>query len=294
MGGYSIFIHIFLITILLLLIKKNIFYKNYRWSNDKKNRENILINETTIINGIKNKEFYIVYQPQVDIAKGRLYGLEALVRWNNSNDENITPDRFITIAEENKTILDLGRWIIEEVCKQLYIWNKNEYNLDHVSINISAIELLEEGTVVFIRDTINKYNINPGQLIFEITESNSAKSHEIIYDNLIALRNLGVKIAVDDFGKGYSALSYLIDLPINIIKIDKVFIDNIHKDNRIMKMIINLCESMGFDVIAEGVETKDQLERVNEIGCVLIQGYYYEKPIIANHIESKYLRRAAS
>lgn len=248
------------------------------------------INEKSIKDAIKNNELYLLYQPQINVANNELFGVEALVRWNHRAEGEVQPNRFIKIAEESDAIKLVGKWVIEESCRQLKEWNDSGYKVNHISINISAKELIDSEIVDFIEEIIKKYSIEPKQLVFEITESSSARLHKEIKVNLDKISKLGISIAIDDFGKEYSVLSYLVDFPVRIIKIDKIFADKIIEDARVMEMIINLAENMKFDVICEGVETKEQLEKIHQIGCRIIQGYYYDKPVAPIYIEQKYFK----
>ncbi|MDD3174258.1 MAG: EAL domain-containing protein [Herbinix sp.] len=252
---------------------------------DKKMEEEL--NRNTLIievlrNAIENKEIYIKYQPQFDIKSNCIIGFEALMRIKSERLGNLSPSEFIPIAEESGLITELSSWLITEACR----FNKNL--IDHgatprpVSVNISSVQINRPGFVAFISAILNETKLPPKYLELEITESTLVSS---IMDATILLSNLqslGVRVSLDDFGTGYSSLNYLTKLPINTLKIDKSFIDNIcfsRKDSSIAESIIQLAHSLDIKVVAEGVEDEDQLCLLKAQKCDIIQGYIYNKPM---------------
>ena len=237
--------------------------------------------EKALRTAIENNEIFMVFQPKISINGEKVNGFEALVRWVNSELGFISPAEFIPIAESSGLIIDLGKYIIEESfrkCSELCCSNKSNF---HIAINISDIQLREEGFISFVSEMLEKYNISPEYIEFEITEGVIMQSVVKNIELLIELKRLGVSIALDDFGTGYSSLSYLKRLPIDVLKIDKSFVDGIGVDEKseyIAESIIKLSHSLNLRVVAEGVETKEQLGYLNKMKCDVAQGYYFSKP----------------
>ena len=237
--------------------------------------------EKALRTAIENNEIFMVFQPKISIKGENVNGFEALVRWVNSELGFISPVEFIPIAEKSGLIIDLGKYIIEESfrkCSELCCSTKSNF---HTAINISDIQLRDEGFISFVSEMLEKYNIPPKYIEFEITEGVIMQSVVKNIELLIELKRLGVSIALDDFGTGYSSLSYLKRLPIDVLKIDKSFVDGIGVDEKseyIAESIIKLSHSLNLKVVAEGVETKEQLGYLNKMKCDIAQGYYFSKP----------------
>lgn len=237
--------------------------------------------EKALRTAIENNEIFMVFQPKISIKGEKVNGFEALVRWVNNELGFISPAEFIPIAENSGLIIDLGKYIIEESfkkCSELCCSTKSKF---HIAINISDIQLREEGFISFVSEMLEKYNIPPEYIEFEITEGVIMQSVVKNIELLIELKRLGVSIALDDFGTGYSSLSYLKRLPIDVLKIDKSFVDGIGVDEKseyIAESIIKLSHSLNLRVVAEGVETKEQLGYLNKMKCDVAQGYYFSKP----------------
>lgn len=240
-------------------------------------RERINIEQalkTAIING----ELELHYQPKVDVVQNKLVGFEALLRWNSAELGAVGPHKFIPIAEQSNLILDISEWVIEKAARFIA-------NLDTpvpVSINISAKQFEAGNTFQLLKHVIEHYHIDPSFIEVEITESELMTNVAKAIEQLKQLKSLGVAIAIDDFGTGYSSLNYLKQFPLDTLKIDRSFIKDIpseKSDMEITSAVIAIGQALGLSVIAEGVETKEQLEFVKSKGCVLIQGYYYSKPV---------------
>lgn len=229
---------------------------------------------------LENKNFKLYYQPQVDTKQNKIIGVEALIRWDSDNGL-VPPDKFIPIAEDSKLIIPLGEWIINEACKTEEKLYRMGYNIK-MAINISAVQFkYEDYLLSSINNALSKITFPNDLLDFEITEGiflENAKKSSLFLSNI---RDLGINLSIDDFGTGYSSLSYLRDFTVDRIKIDRSFIKDIpHKDTGIIaKTIIQLSHNLGVDVIAEGVETKEQLDFLAKLNCTEIQGYYFSKPI---------------
>ncbi len=232
---------------------------------------------------VDNNEFILYYQPIVDRNKS-IKKLEALIRWNNKKLGFIPPDKFIGYAEETGEIVKIGYWIIEEVCKSFIELFNSGYMLQ-VSINVSPIQLMEIDFVDKIEEILNKYNVTTENLCFEITESVVLDENIIINENLLLLNKKGIKVALDDFGTGYASFSYLKKFNLDILKIDKIFIDNSSSvDFKIVNSIKNIAHILSMETVVEGVETEQQFNALSSVGCDLFQGYYFSRPLPSNEI----------
>jgi EAL domain-containing protein (putative c-di-GMP-specific phosphodiesterase class I) len=254
--------------------------------------ENTTINLTKEIKedlekALKNNEFFIHYQPQIDTKTNKIYGVESLLRWYSSKHGYIPPDTFIPLAEETGIIIEIGEWVLKQVCIQLKIWERSGININ-TFINISAIQLQNKDFLYNVKRIIKETNVNPTLINFEITESVLIKSTKKVKRMLEELKDLGIKIALDDFGTGYSSLLYLNTFPIDIIKIDRAFIQNISNSNikkTIVEGILYIAQNLGIDVIAEGIENKEELEFLEKRNCNKAQGYLFSEPLAIDEVE---------
>lgn len=235
-----------------------------------------------------NQNFTMNFQPQYYTKSRQLRGVEALIRWRDIDGKMISPSIFIPIAEKNGAIVPIGTWVIEESIRIFAEW-KRKYNSNIIlSLNISAIQYKRNEFTDSLLHIIKKYDINPEEIELEITESVLIDNFHEITEKLCILREYGIRISLDDFGTGYSSLSYLKGLPIDTLKIDKSFIDTLTTDENakiITESIIYMVKKLGFETVAEGVETKEQYEYLKSIDCDCIQGYLLGKPMIADDIE---------
>jgi Amt family ammonium transporter len=241
----------------------------------------VLSFEQEIKQGIIENQFYIDYQPKVN-SKNELIGFEALIRWLHPNKGTISPAEFIPIAEESHLIIDIGKRVIKLALTQQREWITLGLPVKPVSVNISGHQLMAEGFVAFVKDSLAEHHIDGKLLEIEITEGVLINEIERCIEVLTEIKSLGVHISIDDFGTGYSSLSYLRRLPLDILKIDRAFVrecNTIDEDRVICAAIINLAQSMNLSVIAEGVETKAQSETLMDLGCHNFQGFYYHKPM---------------
>lgn len=250
------------------------------------------INSIEILTGLENKEFFMVYQPQIDSKTGEMISAEALVRWISKEHGFIPPDKFIGIAEDAGVINELGKFIMEEVFCQMNAWQKENHPIQKVSINLSPSQLLDKNLCNYVFSLFEKYKVSKNSITFEITEEMPIGDQKQVYDNLNCLNGSGISIFVDDFGKGYSALSYLSELPISGVKIDKSFVDKIEENDSIIKIIFALAKSLNLEVVVEGVETENQKDLITNISDCVIQGYYYSKPLNTQELEDKYFIKA--
>lgn len=249
--------------------------------------------ESELREAILKDELILHFQPKVEAQSGRVYGLEALVRWNHPRLGLVYPDRFIEIAEQSNLIIELDRWVLNSVAAQLTHWRKLGLPLLEVSVNVSAAHVTRQGLVDLFRSLLDQHPYLSECLEIELTETAIMADPDQATVVLNTLRNWGVKASVDDFGSGYTSLGYLKKLNANTLKIDRSFIDGITHDvydRDVAKAIIALASSMSMDVVAEGVETQDQWELLQSFGCKYLQGYYFSRPQSAQDIESYYLR----
>lgn len=235
----------------------------------------------------ENREFTLHYQPQIDMKTGKIRAVEALIRWDEPMLGLIAPMEFIPMAEESGLIIPLGEWVLREACRQNRIWY-DQYNLSLImAVNISAIQLKQRRFVDVVAKILADTGIHPEYLELEITESIFIHSFEEVASMLNQLRQAGVKISLDDFGIGYSSLSYLKRLPLDTLKIDKSFISDIHGDDRgknITDSIVDLVHKLGLITVAEGVETQNQLDCLLLSKCDSVQGYLLGKPLPAEEV----------
>lgn len=250
--------------------------------------------EFEIRKAIQAREFMLVYQPIVDIVNGdRIVGFEALVRWNNSERGVISPGEFIPFAEETGLIVPMGAQILRMACEQTKAWVDMGYENIQVSVNFSAKQFTLDNMVEDVRRILQETRLNPKNLKLEITEYTALCESEKTIEMMRALASMGLQISIDDFGTGYSSLSYLKRFPVNTLKMDKSFVDHVtddEEDASFARMVIGIANSMNLGLIAEGVETRDQLDFLRSEGCRFIQGFYFSKPL-NSEAALAYLRR---
>ena len=243
--------------------------------------------ESNLRAAVKNGDFALVYQPQVDLNTGEIVALEALVRWISEDSGTMMPGEFIPLAEETGLINEIGEWVLREACRQAVAWHKAGFPPRRVAINLSARQLAEKGFTELLLRTLKETGLNPNLLELEITESQVMRQGEGSVMLLNEIASLGVLLAGDDFGTGYSSLSYLKRLPIGKLKIDQSFVRDITvdpNDTAIVVAIINMAKSLDLDIIAEGIETAGQLTLLRAKGCSVGQGYYFSVPLSADDL----------
>ncbi|MDM5297642.1 EAL domain-containing protein [Bacillus pumilus] len=249
--------------------------------------EDKLIRELELRDAIQREQFVLHYQPQVSAKTRRMTGVEALLRMKAPDGSLTSPDAFIELAEESGLIIDIGRWVIDTACHQAKIWHDNGLDIS-VAVNLSAKQFNSEDLIDLIKLTLKKYDLKPSLLELEVTESMTMDNIKQSKQVLTSLKQLGVRISIDDFGTGHSSLSYLKDLPIHRLKIDKSFIEDIlidSKSEQITGAIIAMGHQLSLEVIAEGVETFAQAQLLSAQGCDDLQGFYYARPLPASDIE---------
>jgi diguanylate cyclase (GGDEF)-like protein/PAS domain S-box-containing protein len=246
-----------------------------------------LVLENSLRRALERQEFRLYYQPQLDLRTGKTIGLEALIRWQHPDLGFIPPMEFIPIAEETGLIHPIGEWVLKTACEQKKLWDEQGFKSLRISVNLSARQFHYANLVDMVGDTIRKSGIDPKCLDLELTESTIMDRLEETTLTLRRLKNMGARISIDDFGTGYSSLMYLKTFPIDTIKIDKSFVNDVTTDpddQAITQAIISMAHSLKLEVVAEGVETKEQLNLLRSQSCDIIQGYLYSKPIPVNDI----------
>jgi diguanylate cyclase (GGDEF)-like protein len=241
--------------------------------------------ESALHKALENDEFSLYYQPKIDSLNQHIIGSEALIRWKNADYGLISPTRFVPIAEENGLIIPIGNWALETICNQLNSWKIAGINPVPVAINISAKQLEQKNFVNTISTVLEKTQVENELIEIELTEGILIKNSQRTLQKLVKLRNRGMKVAIDDFGTGYSSLAYLNNFPFDKLKIDQSFIRDIITDKAAASLaasIISMAHRLGVRVIAEGVETEDQLTFLKDYKCDEIQGFYFSEPVPAD------------
>ena len=242
--------------------------------------------ETDLWNALERNEFVLHYQPKVELASGRIVGLEALLRWHHPTKGMILPDRFIPIAEESSLIVEIGNWVLHEACAQASAWRKAQGRDLPIAVNVSGRQI-HNGLADIVRAALVSANVAPHCLEIELTESAVMSNTESAIEALSSLRELGVGISLDDFGTGYSSLSYLKRLPVTGLKIDQSFVRDLVSDpddSAIVRAIIVVGQELSLDVTAEGVETSEQVDFLKKHGCGRAQGYLFARPLPASEL----------
>ena len=232
---------------------------------------------------IELDQFSLVYQPRIDLSTGKVVNAEALIRWNHPNWGVVKPDVFIPIAEESNLIFDIDKWVLKKVCEQMNHWIENHQLSLNVSVNFSAQHFLQRNLIEQIKEILDDSMVNPEMLEFEITETALLQNVEIVKQTLKQIKDLNIQIALDDYGTGYSSINYLRQFPFDTIKIDRSYIHDITNSERnsriIVESIITLIKNLGIHVVAEGVETSEQLSVLKNLQCSEVQGYIYSRPL---------------
>ena len=262
----------------------------YRFFTEEMNRRALLRMkmESDLRTAIKNNEFDIYYQPLVD-SDEEIIGMEALLRWNHPENGQIQPSNFISFAEETGLIIPIGEWVLYNACKQVKEWNDGNSKTCFISVNVSTRQFKDPEFTGTVKKILEVTGFPPGQLKLEVTESGIMDNPEEAIMKMNELRRMGIGFSIDDFGTGYSSLSYLKRFPIDALKIDKSFIKDSASssgDREIVKTIIAMAENLGIKAVAEGVETLEQKTFLCENGCLLMQGFYFSKPMCVKDFES--------
>ena len=243
--------------------------------------------ENQMRKALKEEQFVLHYQPLVDIGSGRMIGVEALVRWNHPRAGIITPDDFIPLAEETGLILKLGQWVLENGCRQNIDWHRQGLDSIYLSVNISSLQFYRQDFFQSIEYILESTGLSTDFLTLQVTENSIMKNQSRILAVMTQLKKIGVRLSIDDFGMGFSSLNYLRSFPVDTLKIDRSFVAGIPGEPdsvAISRSIISLAKNLKLKVLAEGVETEDQLNFLVENGCDLMQGYYFAPPAPAEEI----------
>ncbi|MNI07571.1 Cyclic di-GMP phosphodiesterase Gmr [compost metagenome] len=242
--------------------------------------------ENGLHKAIEKNELYMVYQPQMNVQTGEMNTMEALLRWNHGELGEISPNEFIPIAEDNGLIIEIGEWVLRTVCEQNIRWQNKQCLPQKVAVNLSPRQFRQRDFVEKVEHILLETGLAPCYLSLEITESISIHQVESTLSVLQKFKRMGIEVAIDDFGKGHSALSYLKKYPINTLKIDKCFVQDIDPENKaIIKAIIDMAHGLHLQVIAEGVETKEQFDLLKSLQCDYIQGYWLCHPLLPEKME---------
>lgn len=265
-------------------------YLFYHPELEEQSLEEILL-ENELKKAIENDEFYLDYQPKVNLFTGEIIGLEALIRWKHPELGTISPDKFISLAEGTGLIVPIGKWVLQEATRQNKLWQEKGYSPLKVSVNLSVRQLADENFLSCLKKILNDVGLKPHWLELEVTETifiDIDNATDILKD----IRDLGVHISVDDFGTGYSTFNYIKKLPVDTLKIDASFIQDIDRNEEsqaIVKAIATLALTLNINIIAEGIEHKAQVNTLKVYGCKQGQGFYYSRPVSPDLIEKKFL-----
>ena len=242
--------------------------------------------EHALHQALQNKEFLLHYQPQIDLKSGRIISIEALIRWNHPEMGSIPPGRFIQLAEETGLIIPIGEWVLKTACAQVSAWRKEGFQLN-VAVNVSGRQLKQKNMPLMVQSILASNGLDPSCLELELTESMLMNDSEATILILNQLKEIGIKMSIDDFGTGFSSLSYLTRFPVDIIKIDQSFIADLDKKpeaGSIILTVIALAKSLALRTVAEGVETVEQLDFLHANACDAMQGYYFSMPLPSNEV----------
>lgn len=241
--------------------------------------------EADLRKALENQEFFLHYQPKLSGENCSVLGVEALIRWQHPETGMINPDEFIPIAEETGLIVPIGEWVLNEACAQLAKWEEDGHSGLEMSVNLSAVQMRNTTFIDTVKNTISRHGLNPGKIELELTESLLMDDIHGHMKLLSQLKEFGVKLSIDDFGTGYSSLSYLKRMSIDKLKVDRSFVQEIAPDNSdaaLLKGIIGLAHSLQLDIVAEGIETQQQLDLLQQFGSDELQGYFFSKPLPAD------------
>jgi EAL domain-containing protein (putative c-di-GMP-specific phosphodiesterase class I) len=270
---------------------------NFRFFTEEMNAR--VVERLTLENGLRlaleREQLSLVYQPQTDIATGRITGMEALLRWQHPDLGLIPPDKFIRIAENSGLIVPIGEWVLRTACRQARKWQDEGLPAVSIAVNVAAVQFRQEGFCEVIRRVLRETGLGPQYLELELTESVLLANAEVMLLVVQELKAMGLTLAIDDFGTGYSSFSYLRQFRVNKLKIDRSFVRDVAvnpDDAAIAAAIISMAKSLRLKVIAEGVETEAQLSFLRSHQCDEIQGYYFSRPLSPEQAADK-LRSSA-
>lgn len=244
-----------------------------------------------LLEAMHNNEFELHYQPIVDAVTTDVLWVEALMRWNNPIIGNVSPEIFIPLLEENKLMIQVGTWVLGKACRQLKRWRDVRKVNYGISVNVSPLQLKQRDFAEIVYSTLIDNELNPENLLIEITESKKLNADASVVRTLKALKEIGVRISIDDFGTGYNSLIYLQEFEFTSLKIDRSFVSNMKNERGkiLAESIISIGHRMGVKVVAEGIENSEQYKNLREMGCDMFQGYYFCRPLPADDVFSFYI-----
>jgi EAL domain-containing protein (putative c-di-GMP-specific phosphodiesterase class I) len=245
---------------------------------------------------IAQEEFYLVYQPQLDFKSGKLVGVEALIRWQHPVQGTVPPNQFIGVAELTGLIVPMGAWVLKAACAQVAAWTTGELSQAKVSVNVSPLQLNTECFAEYVLQVLQETGLAPERLVIELTESAFIHADCTGSERLQKLKQHGIKMAIDDFGTGYSCLAYLRDIPGDYLKVDRSFVHDIpgkERSEAVTSAIVVLGKNLHYQIVAEGVETEAQADYLKSLGCDLVQGFLYAKPMTAPALQAWVAEREA-
>jgi diguanylate cyclase (GGDEF)-like protein len=252
--------------------------------------------EQRLRQGGETRDFHLLYQPLVSLLDGKMIGAECLVRWTDAELGEIPPDEFVKVAEESGLIVELGDWVLREACRSRQVWRGLGLEVPPISINMAGAQLEQLSCVDRLLETLAEFGVAPSEIEIELTETGLFQSTDIGRENLVRLRNAGIRLALDNFGIGYSSLSHLRELPINSLKIDRRFTVECVRDARtltIVKAVIEMARSLGIAVTAEGIENQAQQTWMQHLGCDAAQGFLFARPMPAEDFLKLFIDRRA-
>jgi EAL domain-containing protein (putative c-di-GMP-specific phosphodiesterase class I) len=244
--------------------------------------------ESQLRKALDRGEFMLHYQPKIQASTGTIVGLEALIRWRHPDLGMVAPAQFIPVAEETGLVVPIGEWVLREASRQNQTWHAQGFPPIHVAVNIASPHFRQGGLIDSVAQALRASRLDPALLELEVTESMLMQSVDTTLETLSKLKDMGVRLAIDDFGTGYSSLSYLKRFPLDTLKIDRSFIKDLPcdaEDAAIAKAIIAMAHSLKLAVVAEGVETAEQLAFLQQHGCDVVQGYLFSRPVSAEDFE---------
>jgi diguanylate cyclase (GGDEF)-like protein/PAS domain S-box-containing protein len=250
--------------------------------------------EQRLRKAIESREFMLYFQPTVSLTDGRIVSAEVLVRWTDAEVGEVSPAEFIPIAEESGLVVGLGEWVLREACKARQAWRRMGLQIPTLAVNIAGVHLRQPGYVENLLATLDEHGVAPGEVEIEVTETGLLDTSATVRENLMQLRQAGVRLALDDFGVGFSSLAHLRDLPIHRLKIDRSFTVECMRDARtltIVKAVIEMARALGIKVTAEGVETQEQQDWMRQLGCESAQGYLFSRPLTPEEFVQIYVEQ---
>ena len=238
--------------------------------------------ESGLRRALENNEFELVFQPKVDLETRRIIGAEALLRWDNANLGKVSPVEFIPVAEETGLIVSIGSWVLRQACETAALWIKEGLTTCHIAVNLSAMQFLHGDLAGEIKDVLDSCGLDPNLLDVELTESMLVSNAEETIRILKVIKDMGVNVSMDDFGTGYSSLSYLTRFPLDNLKVDRSFVTGLPDDrdaSAVARAIISMAQNLNLKIIAEGIETENQVGFLHALGCQVGQGYLFSPPV---------------